>query len=184
MKDEARNETIRNHGWTKRRNLNSGRSGCGLESGGELWHSGRIMGLAFSNITLENPKEPRLKPLMVKALADSAAVFLCVPAAVAEELQLEELDKKEITTANGQRQMCPYVGPVHIRFENRNCYTGAVVLGDEVLLGAIPMEDMDLVVLPKERRIAVNPLHPKYAAGIAKGFQHPRVKKVTRRTKA
>ena len=36
------------------------------------------------------------------------------------------------------------------------------------LLGAIPMEDMDLVVLPLERRIAVNPLNPNFAAGLAK----------------
>jgi hypothetical protein len=96
---------------------------------------------------------------------------------VADELQLEELYTKEIITANGQRQMCPYVGPVHVKFENRGCMTGAVVLGDEVLLGAIPMEDMDLVVLPKERKVAVNPLHPQFACGIAKGFLHPRVKK-------
>ena len=47
------------------------------------------------------------------------------------------------------------------------CYVGAIVLGDEVLLGAIPMEDMDLVVLPLERRVAVNPLNPNFAAGLA-----------------
>ncbi|NNK33265.1 MAG: clan AA aspartic protease, partial [Xanthomonadales bacterium] len=47
-----------------------------------------------------------------------------------------------------------------IQFENRTGFTGALVLGDQVLLGLIPMEDMDLVVLPKTRRIAVNPLSP------------------------
>ena len=69
--------------------------------------------------------------------------------------------------------MCRYVGPVRIRFENRSCYVGAIVLGEQVLLGAIPMEDMDLVVLPLERRIAVNPLHPHFAAGLAKGNVRP-----------
>jgi hypothetical protein len=43
-----------------------------------------------------------------------------------------------------------------------------VVLGDEVLLGAVPMEDMDLVVLPATRRVAVNPLHPNFASGPVK----------------
>ncbi len=45
---------------------------------------------------------------------------------------------------------------------------GAVVLGDEVLLGVVPMEDMDLVVIPSNRRVAINPLHPNYAAGRVK----------------
>jgi hypothetical protein len=45
---------------------------------------------------------------------------------------------------------------------------GAIVMGDEVLLGAIPMEDMDLVVLRQHRRVDVNPLNPNFAAAIAK----------------
>jgi clan AA aspartic protease len=134
------------------------------------------MGLVSAKITLENPREPSLKPLPVNALADSGAVFLCLPESVAEQLHLKELDQKEIVTASGHRYLCPYVGPVHVKFENRNCFTGAVVMGDEVFLGAIPMEDMDLVVWPKERQVRVNPLHPKHAAGKAKGFLHSRVK--------
>ena len=46
----------------------------------------------------------------------------------------------------------------------------ALVLGDEVLLGAIPMEDMDLVVLPGSRQVAVNPANPNIAVSIAKGL--------------
>jgi hypothetical protein len=45
---------------------------------------------------------------------------------------------------------------------------GALVLGDEVLLGAIPMEDMDLIVNPRDRTVAVNPASPNIASGIAK----------------
>ncbi len=84
---------------------------------------------------------------------------------------LTESSKKEVTTADGRRQLCPYVGPVHIQFQNRECYVGAVVLGDEVLLGAVPMEDMDLVVIPSERRVAVNPLNPNFAAGSGQRIQ-------------
>jgi hypothetical protein len=57
---------------------------------------------------------------------------------------------------------------VRIQFENRECYVGAVVLGDEVLLGAVPMEDMDLVVIPSARRVTANPDHPNFAAGPVK----------------
>jgi len=42
------------------------------------------------------------------------------------------------------------------------------VLGDETLLGAIPMEDMDLVVLPGTQQVAVNPANPNIAVSIAK----------------
>ena len=46
--------------------------------------------------------------------------------------------------------------------------SGALVMGDEVLLGAIPMEDMDLVIIPKTRTLAVNPESPNIGTSIAK----------------
>ena len=135
-----------------------------------LGHTG-FMGLSAAKISLDNPRLPSLQPIEVNALADTDALFLCIPDHVANQLQLRESSKKEVTTADGRKQLCPYVGPVHIQFENRECYVGAVVLGDEVLLGAVPMEDMDLVVIPSERRIAPNPLNPNFAAGVVKGFK-------------
>jgi clan AA aspartic protease len=126
------------------------------------------MGLSPAKIALDNPRLPNLQPVEVEALADTGAVFLCIPEHVATQLQLQETSKKEVTVADGRRQLLPYVGPIHVRFQNRECYVGAVVLGDEVLLGAVPMEDMDLVVIPSERRVAVNPLNPNFAAGLVK----------------
>ena len=49
--------------------------------------------------------------------------------------------------------MVPYVGPIQIRFQKRTCFAGALVIGDTVLLGAVPMEDMDLVVEPSRPTI-------------------------------
>jgi len=46
--------------------------------------------------------------------------------------------------------------------------TGALVMGDQVLLGAIPLEDMDLVVIPRSRTIDINPESPNIATSIAK----------------
>jgi hypothetical protein len=51
--------------------------------------------------------------------------------------------------ADGSRKQVPYVGPIEIHFKNRIGFSGALVLGDQPLLGAIPMEDMDLVVILK-----------------------------------
>ena len=45
---------------------------------------------------------------------------------------------------------------------------GALVMGNEVLLGAVPMEDMDLIVHPKLLRIMANPESPNVARGHAK----------------
>ncbi len=104
----------------------------------------------------------------MEALVDTGSLFLCLPEEVRLQLQLEATSQKEVTTAEGKRSLCPYVGPVRVQFENRECYVGAVVLGDEVLLGAVPMQDMDLVVISSARKVVPNPLHPNFAAGPAK----------------
>jgi clan AA aspartic protease len=126
------------------------------------------MGVARAKIRLENPKRLDLKAIEVEARADAGALFLCIPETIRIQLQLEPTSQKDVALAGGRRALQPYVGPIRIQFENRECYVGAVVLGDEVLLGAVPMEDMDLVVIPSARRVAVNPEHPNFAAGPAK----------------
>jgi hypothetical protein len=47
-------------------------------------------------------------------------------------------------------------------------FVGAIVMGYQTLLGATPMDDMNLVVLPKEGRADVNPASPNIACSIAK----------------
>ncbi len=73
-----------------------------------------------------------------------------------------------MTVADGRRALVPYVGPVQIRFKNRSCFVGALVLGDEVLLGAVPMEDMDLVLCPARRSVDVNPQSPNFPQALVK----------------
>ena len=62
----------------------------------------------------------------------------------------------------------PYVGPVQVKFGNRTCFTDALVLGDSVLMGAVPMEDMDLVVHPSKRKVSVNPKSPNIPSALVK----------------
>ena len=126
------------------------------------------MGLVNAEITLENPRDPTLQPVRVLALVDSGAVHLCIPEHIRIQLNLDEIDKKEVTMADGGKKLVPYVGPILIRFKNRVGFAGALVMGDQVLLGAIPMEDMDLVVLPKERILDVNPNSPNIGTSIVK----------------
>jgi hypothetical protein len=55
-----------------------------------------------------------------------------------------------------------------LHFKNRVGFAGALVIGDQALLGAIPMEDMDLVIIPKTRTVDINPNSPNIATSIAK----------------
>jgi clan AA aspartic protease len=126
------------------------------------------MGLVSAKILLENPQEPGLKGIEVDTLVDSGAVHLCIPEHIQIQLKFREIDKKEVTLADGSKKLVPYVGPVVIRFKNRAGFAGALVLGDQVLLGAIPMEDLDLVILPKEKKLDVNPDSPNIGTSIAK----------------
>ena len=126
------------------------------------------MGLSFAMLTLSNPRKPEQAAVVAEALADTGAVYLIIPEHVQLQLGLEEQSRKEVTLADGSKRMVPYVGPLEVRFKNRVAFAGAIVMGDQVLLGAIPMEDMDLVVMPQQRRVEVNPLNPNYAAALAK----------------
>jgi len=126
------------------------------------------MGLTAAFVKLINPRNRELEPVEVEALADTGAVHLCIPQHIQIQLALEEIDKKEVTLADGSRRLVPYVGPIELRYKNRIGFAGALVMGDQVLLGAIPMEDMDLVVVPKTREVMVNPNNPNIASSIAK----------------
>lgn len=126
------------------------------------------MGLVRAKITLNNPRRVDLQPVEVDALADSGSVHLCIPTHVQIQLGLEEVARKEATLADGGKKVVPYVGPVEIRFKNRVGFGGALVLGDEVLLGAIPMEDMDLAVISSTRTLDVNPNSPNVATSVVK----------------
>jgi clan AA aspartic protease len=126
------------------------------------------VGPTKAKLLLKNPRRPELEGVEAEALADTGSVHLCIPAHVQIQLALEEIAQKEATLADGSTKLVPYVGPVEIRFKNRVGFTGGLVLGDEVLLGAIPMEDMDLVVIPKTRTVDVNPASPNIATSVVK----------------
>jgi clan AA aspartic protease len=126
------------------------------------------VGLVNGKVLLKNPRLPELAPVHVVALADSGAVHLCIPEHVQIQLKLEAIDNKEVTLADGSKKLVPYVGPIELRFKNRVGFAGALVMGDQVLLGAIPMEDMDLVIVPKTRTLDINPDSPNIASSIVK----------------
>ena len=126
------------------------------------------MGIVQARIKLSNPTRTDIAPIEVDCIVDSGATFLCIPEHVSKQLQLLELRSREVVLADGVSKMVPYAGPIKVEFENRECFVGAVVIGDQTLLGAIPMEDMDLVIHPRYLKPSVNPESPNFARGLAK----------------
>lgn len=126
------------------------------------------MGLVYANILLFNPVKTELNPIDTRCLVDIGSTYLVIPEHVATQLQLAPLETREATTVDGKSHSVPYVGPLKVTFENRSCFVGAIVMGNEVLLGAVPIEDMDLVVQPKLLKLSVNPESPNIPRGSVK----------------
>jgi clan AA aspartic protease len=124
-----------------------------------------VMGYVRAQLSLSNPRLPNVPAVDVSARVDSAAWLVCIPESLRDQLGLEEADRRPAQLADGSIVHVPYVGPLELRFENRMAFTGALVMGDEVLLGAVAMEDMDVLIDPRAQKLTVNPAHPDAAGG-------------------
>lgn len=131
------------------------------------------MGLVYANIELINGDdlalqrrgyvtEDQVRRITVRALVDSGAESLAINENIKMQLGLEVVDTRAAQLADGTMLELEVVGPVDLRFANRSTTTRAMVLpGDaEPLLGAIQMEEMDVIIDPRQRRLIVNPEHP------------------------
>lgn len=134
------------------------------------------MGLIYADLELVSPgdmelsrkgyiDESAIKKETVRALVDSGAYMMCINEHIQKQLDLPFIRKDEAELADGTISSIDVVGPLVVNFKNRGTSCNAMVLpGDtEVLLGAIPMEDMDVVLVPKRQTIDVNP-KSKYMA--------------------
>ena len=129
------------------------------------------MGIIRQHIRLSNFALPELDEIDALALVDTGSLELCIPQHVANQLRLKVIEEREVTLADGKRAVVPFVGGVRVEVFGRQTVISANVLGDEVLLGAIPMESMDLVVHPARLRIQPNPDSPNIPASLAKGVR-------------
>ena len=129
------------------------------------------MGIVYAKLKLLNAidvglfkrgmlEEAKIRQADVNAIVDSGASTIAVPTRLAVQLGLDHVRFTEAQLANAGSEKVEVVGPVEIRFENRVCALNALVLGDEVLLGAIAMEDMDVLIDPKRQKLIVNPESP------------------------
>jgi len=134
------------------------------------------MGLIYADLELVSAEDvalerkgyiakTQIKKENVTALVDSGAYMMCVNEHIKAQLDLPVVDTIEAELADGTLQTMEVVGPLIINFKNRTTSCNAAVLPgeSEILLGAIPMEDLDVVLVPKLQTIDVNP-KSKYMA--------------------
>lgn len=134
------------------------------------------MGLVFADIELISGddlaffrrgqlQEDQIHRCTVQAMVDSGATMLAIPEFVKKQLDLYPVREIEAELADGSTPAFEVVGPVMVRFENRSTTVEAVVVPHSrtILLGAIPMEGMDVLIDPKRERLIVNPESPDVA---------------------
>jgi clan AA aspartic protease len=124
------------------------------------------MGIVRTAITLKNVrdifkaedgviKEQEIRQTTINALVDTGAWTLVINEAIREELGLTVTKTESGTLADGTYSVYNFVGPLEVRWKDRHVICEALVLPDaeEVLLGAIPLEAMDLTINPRKEEV-------------------------------
>ena len=119
------------------------------------------MGIFMEEITLENStdrgvadrgyiNESQIRTLKVQAMPDTGAWTLVINEEVREKLGLTIKGEARSTLADGKASNYPITEPVNIQWKNRSTALPAIVVAGakNVLLGALPLEAMDLIVDP------------------------------------
>lgn len=94
------------------------------------------------------------------ALVDREVVELVIPEHLALQLELKDLKPRVLNLPDGRRQIVRCVGAIKVEMFGRDSVTSALVMGDQVRLGRIPMRAMDVVVHPHSDTIQPNPASP------------------------
>ena len=131
---------------------------------------GKKMGLVYAEIELINNfdlelnrrgmlADSEIRSTRHRALVDSGAFDLVINEDVRQQLDVPVLEQRTIWLADDTTRQVDMVGPIEVRFQNRSATVRAIVLpgSGEVLLGAIPMEVLDVVIDPRGERLIVNP---------------------------
>ena len=109
--------------------------------------------------------EEEVKRMPVKMLVDTGSYMLAINESIQEQMQFPLVEKRKFELGNGHFEEFNVVASVELKFKNRRTNCNAIVLpgSTEPLLGAIPMEDMDVLIHPQRQELIVNPEHPYFA---------------------
>ena len=124
-----------------------------------------INGLDEGNARRHIIGEDEVKRFPVNILVDTGSYMLAINEDIQEYLQLPVVDSKKAQMADHRIINCDVVAPIVLLFKNRRFTGSAMVLpgNSEPLLGAIPLEEMDVLIHPLKQELIVNPEHPLYA---------------------
>ena len=124
------------------------------------------MGLVYTELALANAydvekakegliEEQEIRQTTVNALVDSGAWTMVINETVYKKLGLGVVGSDYASLANGKQQLYKLAGPLEVRWRDRRVLLDALVLpkGEDALLGAIPLEAMDLIIDPRGEEV-------------------------------
>ena len=134
---------------------------------------GNELGYVYAEIDLTNEDhvvlhrhgmlpENQVKKITCRALVDSGAWDLVINEEIQKQLDLPVIERRAVEMADETVLIVDVVGPIEVRFENKRTIVDAVIMPGTsgVLLGAYPMEGLDVMIDPKRERLLVNPPWP------------------------
>lgn len=134
------------------------------------------MGLIYGDIELINGGDlelarrhyiggDKIKRMHISALVDTGSYMLCINESIQAQLQFTIVEKRKAKTAEGRIVEYDIVSHVELKFKNRRTICNAMILpgNSEPLLGAIPLDDMDVLIHPLRQELIVNPEHLYFA---------------------
>ena len=103
-------------------------------------------------------KQHEIRQMTVPAIVDTGAWTLVINEETRQKLGLRYKGYGEASFADGEKGTYKMAGPLEIRWKNRSFTCNALVLPDspDILLGAIPLEGMDLTVNPQRELVGVH----------------------------
>ena len=119
------------------------------------------MGIIQAEITLKNNNDgikareglidPQdIRAVTVTAIVDTGSINMVITENIRQKLGLTIRGEKTAHIANGQRIQCQITDAVEVHWKDRDTIVPAMVIpgAEKILLGAIPLEGMDLMVNP------------------------------------
>jgi clan AA aspartic protease len=114
--------------------------------------------------------EEKVRTYRANAMVDTGAICTVIPEFVAAQLGLVTMGEREVSFADGRKEVVPVVAPMQIEILGRDTFEEALVLGDEVLIGQTVLEKTDLLVDCAHACVVPNPAHPDQPIVKVKGF--------------
>ena len=124
------------------------------------------MGMVYAEITLKNAfdvgnyergniREEEIRQVTIQAVVDTGAATLVINDELRKSLGLQMRGTSHARQADNKSLLVKVAEPVEVHWKNRvmTCRPWVASESGKVLLGAIPLEDMDLIVDPVQQAV-------------------------------